>query len=102
MRDFPADAVDQPDVRVDRGRLNSALGLGANFEAGERLTFLLQDGDDIVTSAAAESNENKFHRTVPCCLVAIDDNGMSAARDTVEALLLDPRCLRFGHNTLFA
>src|SRR5271155_1826887 len=97
-RHFTTDAVAQLDFRVDGGRADRALRLSADLEAGERLALLLENRNDVVTSASAQTDKDEFHGTVPYRFVAIDDDRVAAVGDAVEALLFDPRCLRFRHS----
>ena len=90
VRNFPADAVNQLDVRIDGGRFGGALGLGADFEAGEGLALLLQDGDDIVAGAAAKPIRTNSIGLLPAALSPSTTIGVAAVGDTVETLLLDP------------
>src|SRR6185369_7713941 len=56
-RYFTAHPVDELDFRVDGRRLGSAFGFGADFQAGKWLALFSQDTRDIVSGAAAQSDQ---------------------------------------------
>lgn len=87
-------------MRVNGGWLLGALGLGTDFEAGKGFAFLLQDGNDIVAGAAAQADQDQFHRAITAGFVAVDDDRVSAVSDPAEALLFNPGSFCGGHNLL--
>lgn len=97
-RHIAPDAVRKLDFRIDRRRIRSTLGLGANLEAGERLALFFQDGDDIVGRAPTQADENQFHGTVACSFISVDDYGVSAARSAIKAMILNPASFCFSHS----
>jgi hypothetical protein len=69
-----------------------------NFQARQRFPLLLQDVDNVVCGASAETDKDQFHGAIGSLLArGINDDCMAAAGNSGEPLVINPSAGGFKH-----